>query len=275
MAKKKYYIIGNRIKNNTAIKIHNKLAQISKTDASFKICNIQPAKFDSFMPVLNELDGYMVDAPYKQQIIQYMDKLSRTSKLYRTVDVVENSYLITGHTVDAKALLKVLKYENINLGGRVAIYGMGPMATTLAYECNIAGANTCLLANRSELASAAKLSGKIKDTFKNWDVCTCLTENMNEPIDILINTSRKKINQDGGLIIPERIIKNSKCVLDTMYEPKKSKFEEVADKYGIKNVNGLYMLIFRCALAQQIWIDYDFRIEDVKNLYLELKKETK
>lgn len=273
MAQKKYYIIGNKIKNNTAIEIHNRLKDISKTDASFKICNINPTEFDSFMPVLNELDGYMVDAPYKQQIIQYMDKLSRTAKLYGTVDVVENSYLIKGHTIDAKALFKSLKYENINLSGRVAIYGMGSMATTLAYECNIAGANTCLLANRSDLASAAKLSGKIKDTFKSWDVCTCLAENMDEPIDILINTSRKKVNQDGDLIIPERIIRNSKCVFDTIYEPKKSIFEEISDKYGVKNVNGLYMLIFRCALAQQIWIDYDFKIEEVKNLYYEFKKQ--
>ena len=152
MAQKKYCIIGNKNKNTTAIEIHNKLKDISKTDASFEIFNIKPAEFDSFMPTLNELDGYMVDAPYKQQIIQYMDKLSRTAKLYGTVDVVENSYLIKGHTVDAKALLKSLKYENINLGGRVAIYGMGPMATTLAYESNIAGANTCLLANKSDTA---------------------------------------------------------------------------------------------------------------------------
>lgn len=275
MSQKKYYVIGNKLKDKTVIDIHNRLKQISKTDASFKLCNIHPAQFDNFVPELHELDGYMVDAPYKQQVIQYMDKLSRTAKLYGTVDVVENSYLITGHTIDAKALLKSLKYENINLGGRVAIYGMGPMATTLAYECNIAGANTCLIANRSDLASAAKLSGKIKDTFKNWDVCTCLTENMNEPIDILINTSRKKLNNNGELIIPERIIKNSKCVFDTIYEPKKSIFEETADKYGIKNVNGLYMLIFRCALAQQIWIDYDFKIEEVKNLYLEFKEKTK
>ena len=96
---------------------------------------------------------------------------------------------------------------------------------------------------------------------------------MNEPIDILINTSRKKVNANGDLIIPERIIKNSECVFDTIYEPKKSIFEEVSDKYGIKNVNGLYMLVFRCALAQQIWIDYDFTIEEVKDLYLNLKEK--
>ena len=76
MSKKKFALLGNLFLADTILYIQKSLQRISKIDADFLLVDVKPINFDYCMTDMNELDGYMVFAPYRQQVMQYMDKIS-------------------------------------------------------------------------------------------------------------------------------------------------------------------------------------------------------
>ncbi len=270
MRKKHFALVAHQSTDEIILFIQKRLSEIANIDADFHMKNVLPQDFDSFMTHANELDGYILRAPYKQQVMQYMDNLSRKARLYGSVDTVMNNYLVEGHTTEADAFLKSIKSQGVELSGKVVIYGMGSMARTLAFECAVVGADTCLVTNANRLTKAAKLSGEIKDSFHNWDVGTCLVEHMKEePVDILINTSSKA---SAECPIPNSIFKYCKYVFDTSYQPFETNFQKQAKKQGATIISGLYMLICHCALSNQIWNGYIFSDKELLQIFEECKK---
>ncbi len=270
MNKKRFAIIAHPLLDNIILFIQKRLNAIAKVDADFYAKDILPQDFDFFMTQASELDGYMLRSPYKQQVMQYMDNLSRKSRLYGSVDTVLNNYLVEGHTTEADAFLKAIKSNGIELAGRVVIYGMGSMARTLAFECTIVGADTCLVSNAKRLTKAARLSGEIKDSFHNWDVSTCLIDHMEEEdIDILVNTSSKASLECP---IASNILKRCKYVFDTTYNPFETELQKKASKHGAISISGLYMLICHCALSNQIWNKYIFSDTELLQIFEECKE---
>lgn len=269
----KYGLIGHPLEHSMSPFIHQRLFEMSKINATYDIIDIKPKELDNCVPELNKLTGYNVTLPFKRVIIQYLDKLSRKSKLYGSVNTVLNDYLIQGYTTDADGFLKSLADEDIQLKGRIVILGTGGVARTFAYESVIAGADTCLAVAPYDLSNAASLSGEIKNHFMNWDIDTCLIDRLQGPIDLLINaTPVGMYPKDDNIPVNTSILSQCKCVFDAVYNPLDTKFLQVARANGSKAISGLSMLVYQAVFSHKVWYNAEFTDNQIKQIYEDTKK---
>ena len=67
-------------------------------------------------------------------------------------------------------------------------------------------------------------------------------------------------------LLGESIISRCANVFDTIYNPKKTKLLEIAEAHGAEISNGLSMLVWQAAAAQEIWIDVKYTQKDVESV---------
>lgn len=267
MSLQKYGLIGHPLGHSMSSFIHKRLFELSKINASYDIFDIPTKELDTYIPELNKLSGYNVTIPYKRVIIQYLDKLSRKSQMYGSVNTVLNNYLTEGHTTDADGFLKSLEKENVSLDGRVVILGAGGVARTLAYESVISGADTTIAVAPFDLTAAACLSGEIKNNFSRWEISTCLIDRIKGPIDLLINaTPVGMYPKIDDMPVNSSVLANCHCVFDAVYNPINTKLLQAANANGVKAISGISMLVYQAMFSHQIWYDAKFSDDDINML---------
>lgn len=75
--------------------------------------------------------------------------------------------------------------------------------------------------------------------------------------------------------VNEDVIKSSKAVFDAVYNPIDTKFISYARDKGLKYLNGISMLVWQAAIAQEIWNDVKFSKEDIEKVISIVENELK
>ena len=78
--KKNFALVGHPITHSISPFIHNRLFELSKTSANYTLLDITANNLANSIDTLNKLDGYNVTIPYKQNIIQFIDRLFDKAK---------------------------------------------------------------------------------------------------------------------------------------------------------------------------------------------------
>lgn len=61
-------------------------------------------------------------------------------------------------------------------------------------------------------------------------------------------------------------MKKADAVFDAIYNPEETLFIKYAKNAGIKYSNGLSMLVWQAVVAEEIWNDVEFSMDDVKKV---------
>ena len=66
--------------------------------------------------------------------------------------------------------------------------------------------------------------------------------------------------------LPKEIIQKAGAVFDVIYNPLETKFVKYAKEAGLKCSGGLSMLVWQAAVAEEIWNDVKFSVDDIKKV---------
>lgn len=259
---KKFALIGYPLGHSLSPLIHRELMRLSGIDGTYELKEISPEDLENKMDELKKLDGFNVTIPHKMHIIPFLDKLNDRAALYGAVNTVkldENGSL--GCNTDCFGFLRALEAEEISLSGRVLICGAGGVSSMFACEAAAAGAEVTVAARNIE---KAKLLAD--DILKKLNVKINITdfENVEKGWNLIVNgTPVGMFPHTDACVLPCDIIASADAVFDAIYNPAETVFLRCARENNVKGLNGLSMLVWQAAVAQEIWNGVSFSREQI------------
>lgn len=198
---------------------------------------------DDFIRTTPSLQGFNVTIPYKQQIIPYLDSLSREAQDIGAVNCVKISQdgHTTGYNTDIDgirfSLDKLLQGADVNAA---LLLGTGGASQAVQY----------VLAERNIPFSIVSRD-KAKGNFTYGE----LSQEIIASHPLIINSSPVGMypNVDDAPSLPYEYLTPSHYLFDLVYNPTTTKFMERGARYGAQTLSGLDMLYAQAEAAWAIW----------------------
>ena len=245
---KNYGLLGWPLGHSLSPVIHRELFKISNVPGEYRLYEIEPARIEAEAPRLFELSGFNITVPHKISIIPLLDGLDEKAALFGSVNTVKTGNKNTGFNTDCLGFLRALEGAGITLGGKVLLCG---------------------------IERAKALQQEIKEkTGKS--VCVCEYSWLEKGWDLIINgTSVGMLPRTNACVLDKETVQSAKAVYDVIYNPAETLLLKYAREACIKCENGLSMLVWQAAAAQEIWNNVKFTNEDIEKVLKITESELK
>jgi len=189
-----------------------------------------------------DLAGMNVTAPYKEGIMDFMDKLEPPARMLGGANtVIRTSGGMTGHNTDSTGAVEALRSRGIDPGGRIcAVLGAGPAARAAAAGLTAAGADVTLI-NRTR-AKAAQWADRLGCRAEPMENLAGILEGS----DILVSALRRGIQP-----VRKEWIRPPLAVLDANYP--ESPLVRLARSRGCTALSGETWLFFQAVDAFRLF----------------------
>ena len=196
-----------------------------------------------FIRNTDSLQGFNVTIPYKQQIIPYLDFLSREAQDIGAVNCVKISQ--DGHTTGYNTDIEGIRFSLDKL-----LQGADAKAALLLGTGGASQAVQYVLAERNipfSIVSRDKAKGNFTYDELSQDIIA------SHPL--IINSSPVGMypNVDAAPALPYEFLTLQHYLFDLVYNPTTTKFMELGARYGAKTLSGLDMLYAQAEAAWAIW----------------------
>ena len=293
---KKYLVIGNPIEHSLSPKIHNFWLKKHNIDAIYEQEKLELSDLKKLVYRLRdgEIDGVNVTTPFKNSIIQYLDKaIDYTSNMQKlppdtywgssglphSVNTLfKRDKFVLGANTDTSGFLQSLNAFGINVKDkRVLILGAGGVVQSIIFILKIQGVKKIYLSNRTKSKAEEIRLEHENNNNKNiikiieWE---SLLEDPPEA-DIIINATSLGLKKDD--VIPFNFEKYKKKIFYDIVYNKKENLPVVTDNFqgtfflaggmgkGNRVRNGAAMLILQAAAAFSIWHGFDPVKKEITN----------
>lgn len=270
-----YGIIGHPIGHSLSPLIHNNAFENLDFNSVYVSFDVKQEDLkDAIMGVKAlGIKGLNVTVPHKESVIKYLDRISDEAKLIGAVNTIRNNAgLLEGYNTDVTGFMESLKEHNVDVEGKNAvILGAGGAAKAVATGLALLRAKSIYVCNRS-IDKANELSIHIENNFNIKSRGIAYNDlNMLDEIDMLINATSVGMHPNVDVSpIEEDVVAKAKFVYDIIYNPEKTLFLSYAEKYQIRYINGLDMLINQANDSFKIWTGVNFDKKIILNF---LKKK--
>lgn len=189
-----------------------------------------------------ELKGLNVTIPYKEEIIPYLNKLSKKAAQIGAVNVIRftKKGTLKGYNSDYYGFKKSLKPLLQSHHKKALILGTGGAAKAVAFALNELGILYTFV-SREEKEGMIDYDRINATTFDNYHIIINCT-----PLGTSPNT--KEFPPIPYIFFTEKHI-----AFDLIYNPEETQFLKKAKKKGAITKNGYDMLVFQAKKAWKIW----------------------
>jgi len=257
-------IIGKNIKNSLSPFIHNQI--ILKYSLNFRYIPFQVAEYDlgkaiSGIKALN-IKGINITFPYKEKVIEFLDKLGESAQRIGAVNtIVNNKGILNGYNTDVIGFKRSLQEggEFAIKKKKAVILGAGGAARAVIYALLEEGIEEICIFNRT-LEKAKKIKRDLSYFFpgSNINIFPLEEDSLKDKIKrvhLLVNTtSLGMAPQINNTPLPdEKLFHSNLLVYDLIYHPTKTLFLRQAERAGAKTINGLPMLVYQGIESFYLW----------------------
>ncbi len=210
-------------------------------------------------------DGYLganVTIPHKQAVIHLLDRIDPLAERIGVVNtIVHRDDYLHGYNTDAPGLLYALQEQGIGTlqqngqislkGYSALLLGAGRAARGVAFALTSAGVDRLIIFNR-HLEHAQLLAADVQQSY-DGSVFSLNDSNFLIPhsSSIIINATSVGMHEDISPLPPEVLARfdSDTFVYDMIYNPTQTYLLCQARIMGLRNDNGLSMLLHQGALA--------------------------
>jgi len=274
--KKIIVLVGYPLEHSFSPKIHNTAFNQINLNYLYISLPIEPSKFDelgqNFLKIL-PFDGGNVTIPYKEKIIKYLDKL--TPQAYKTGAVntfYKKNNILWGDNTDVYGFLKSLEgFENYFNNKKILLLGTGGASKAVCSALDELKVKEIFVISRNFDTLDMFIKDR-KTVFENIIFSGTTYQNLDNKdlvkFSAVINTTPVGMYHDDSPLSKDVIdCFNKDClVYDLIYNPEKTKFIDLAEKRGLKTMNGMNMLFFQAKKSFEIWTNLKFPF-DLNKIY--------
>mgnify|MGYP000003788704 FL=1 len=242
---KKYALVGENIKKSFAPLVHKVFFDMYGVEAEYELVETNDLK--GSLDYLRTLDGFNVAAPYKAEIIPYLENCSLDVRISNAANCVScREGKMYGYNSEIWGFVDSLHYLEIDPSRKqVLVLGLGGMARAVICAFKKFQSNIYLY-NRS-FERAKELSNEFNVAALNN------LDGIRAQFDIIINcTSLGNIYKLDQCVLKEEDMVGAKYIIDANYV-EENKFLKQAKSLGIPAVNGLAMLFFQVLHTEHVW----------------------
>ena len=244
MANKIYGLIGAKLGHSFSKDFFSK--KFAKEVISAEYRNFEIDNIEKFSDIIEYgVYGLNITIPYKEQVIDFLDKIDPIAEKIGAVNVVKivrnaDNLETIGYNSDIVGFTESIRPLIENHHKKALILGTGG-----ASKAVIEGLK--LMNIKSQLVSRTKSPNTI--------IYSELNSNLLEEYTIIVNTTPLGMfpNTDSYPDIPYEFLSNKHLCYDLTYNPEETRFLKLSRNNGAKTKNGLEMLILQALESWRIW----------------------
>ena len=272
--KKKFGIIGNPIKHSLSPVLHEYWFKKYNIDADYSIIEASDKDLPLIIDKVKQgyFSGINVTLPFKQKIINHVDKVINDAELTGSVNTVflNNNKTVIGENTDVYGLQAAYLKEIDNSPNKKAlVIGAGGVSSSVILSIKKSGIKNISITNRT---NEKCIFLKKKFNFLNiisWEDLKLEIKNF----DIIINATSLGLKNGEDFNFNFSDTKNEAIYIDTIYNPLETKTFKYLKEEGRRVFNGLDMFIYQGQKSFYLWNKINPEIDDelVELLNLKLK----
>ena len=272
--KKKFGIIGNPIKHSLSPVLHKYWFKKYNINADYELIETKEKELPKIIKKIQQGDyiGVNVTLPFKQKIINHIDKIVNDAELTGSVNTVllNNNKIVTGENTDVYGLQAAYfkEIEN-NLNKKALVIGAGGVSPSVIISIKKSGIKNISITNRTDEKC---IFFKKKFNFLNVIPWADLKDEIKN-FDIIINATSLGLKNGDDFNFNFANTKNEVVYIDTIYNPLETKTFKYLREEGRKVFNGLDMFIYQGQKSFYLWNKVNPEIDDelVELLHSKLK----
>lgn len=270
----KYGLVGKKLGHSLSPEIHNYIFDKLGVEAEYSLYEIEDGK--DILKLMKEkgIKGFNITIPYKEIVMSQLDFISEEAEKIGAVNLVKikngKSY---GYNSDYYGVIEMLEKHGVKVKGKICyVLGSGGASKSVIVALHDLGAKEIVVVTRDVESKRREL----KNRFRNIEVVSY--ENIIGG-DIVVNTTPLGMypNIDSSPL-DEEILKRFDIAVDVVYNPKTTKFLQLAKNCSLKCVDGVSMLVGQAIKSDELWegieVDRDTR-EEVEKRVIERLEEMK
>ena len=261
--KKFFGIIGNPIKHSLSPVLHNYWFDKYGLDADYSIIEAKDKDLTQIMSKIKNrsLTGINVTLPFKQKIINHVDKIINDAEQTGSVNTVllDADETIIGENTDVFGLQAAyLKEIDSGFNKKTLVIGAGGVSPSVILSLQKSGVKNISITNRTNEKCIF-----LKKKFNNiiilpWDNLEAEIKNF----DIIINATSLGLKNGNDFNFNFSKTKNEVIYIETIYNPLETKTYKHLKKEGKKVFNGLDMFIYQGQKSFYLWNKINPEIDD-------------
>ncbi len=210
-----------------------------------------------------EIRGASITIPHKVSVMKYLDAVDTLAQEIGAVNTIVNRKgILHGYNSDCPGAVKALLEKTPIKGKQAAIVGAGGGARAIGFGIKREGGRVTII-NRSP-QNGEKLADDLGCEFK------LLAEVKNLPYDIVINaTPAGMIPHDDCTPLKPELLEAGTVVMDTVYNPLKTRFIKDAEKAGCHAIDGVSMLVHQGAVQFELWTGQNAPVDVMRRAVLD------
>ena len=272
--KKNFGIIGNPINHSLSPVLHKYWFKKYNIDADYSIIEASDKDLPQIIEKIKQgyYSGINVTLPFKQKIINHVDKVVNDAELTGSVNtlLLNNNNTVIGENTDVYGLQAAYLKEIDNSSNKKAIViGAGGVSPSVILSIKKSGISNISITNRT---NEKCIFLKKKYNFLNiiaWSDLKLEIKNF----DIIINATSLGLKNGDDFNFNFSNTKNESIYIDTIYNPLETKTFKYLKEEGRRVFNGLDMFIYQGQKSFYLWnkINPEIDNELVELLNLKLK----
>jgi len=272
--KKKFGIIGNPIKHSLSPVLHEYWFKKYNINAEYSIIEASDKDLPLIIDKVKQgyFSGLNVTLPFKQKIINHVDKVVNDAELTGSVNTVflNNNKTVVGENTDVYGLQAAyLKEIDNSFNKKVLVIGAGGVSPSVILSIKKSGIENIFITNRTN-EKCIFLKKKFNFlTIIPWADLKSEIKNF----DIIINATSLGLKNGDDFNFNFSNTKEEAIYIDTIYNPLETKTFKNLKKEGRRVFNGLDMFIYQGQKSFYLWnkINPEIDGELIELLNLKLK----
>ena len=279
----KIAILGYPIKHSLSPKIHNYWLKEMKINGKYTAIKTPIKNLEKTIKNLSNkgYKGVNLTIPLKEEALKYINNKNKIVDIIGAANVLIFSKKghVKGKNTDVygfkKSILKLVKNKRKEIA---IVIGSGGAARAIVYVLIQMNYKKIIIYNRTKKnAEIIKKDLLKKHSSKLQTKINCENlkkiKNNIKKTNLLINTTPMGMKNFPNLNIDIKDLRRDAAVFDLIYNPLETKLIKESNKRGIKNTNGLDMLIYQAQKSFFYWLNKTPKItEKLKKI---LEKEIK
>ncbi|MEB3780924.1 MAG: shikimate dehydrogenase [Desulfurococcales archaeon] len=267
-------IIGNPLGHSASPHMYNRLFSEARVEAVYELYQIEEYMVEKFTRWARiNMKGFNVTIPYKKLIMKYMDELDELAASIGAVNTVKNNDgMLIGYNTDIVGFTRTLsragglrEYDN------VLIVGAGGAARSAAYSL-IGLTRKVVLASRSGV-TAEELARELR--ARGLEAVGIINDDKRlsayAPFDLIINASPVGMKpRCMESPVSADLVRDAELVIDLVYNPLKTRLASIAEDWGVRFIDGLWMLVYQGVENLRLWLGLDVDPSDLRSYALEV-----
>ena len=243
-------LLGRKLGHSYSPQIHSRIA-----DYPYVLFEKEPEELEEFLHS-GDFTGINVTAPYKKDVIPFLDELSPVAKRLGAVNtIVRRDGKLIGHNTDYFGFLTMVRASGLEVAHKkVLVLGSGGASNTAVAVLKELGAHVVIISRNGE--------NNYHNIYLHQDATVIVNTT---PVGMYPHTDASPVDLSRFPAL--------EGVLDVIYNPARTMLLRQAEKLGITAVNGLLMLVAQAKEASEWFSNHPLDDGLIPSIHRELRQQ--